>query len=158
MNIDEFLLNIHDSDVHLSAAKDAVPVRTAPETMDALFYMPLLALSIMVIARKTPFRTMTLGRSVAALLIEHFPALRSSPPCLENSITLRRRCADALAFLEAAQLVVVSEDHERTIVLSEIGKKHFDTRTREASDLGLLARQLRITQERVKARFGADGR
>jgi hypothetical protein len=35
-------------------------------------------------------------------------ALRRSPHGIETSLTLRRRCADALAFLEAAKLAVVS--------------------------------------------------
>jgi hypothetical protein len=157
MNVDEFLISIAVSDVRLVTPDDAVSRRSAPETMDALFYMPLLAISVMVIARRTPFRTVALGRSVAALLVEHFSALRRSTHGLETSITLRRRCADALAFLEASQLVAVSEDRERTITLTDKGKKHIDGCMREAGDLGLLMRQLRMTQERVKARFGIDG-
>ncbi|HTF68755.1 MAG TPA: hypothetical protein VK638_39355 [Edaphobacter sp.] len=158
MNVDEFLINVATSDVRLALADDVAPRRKAPETVDALFYMPLLAISMMIIARRTPFRTVALGRSVAALLVEHFSSLRRSTHGLETSITLRRRCADALAFLEASQLVSVSEDRERTVVLTDLGKKHVDGGMREASDLGLLMRQLRTSQERVKARFGTDGR
>jgi hypothetical protein len=158
MNVDEFLVSVAASDVRLSTGDETVSRSRAPETMDALFYVPLLALSVMIIARRTPFRTVALGRSVAALLVEHFSALRRSTHGLGTSITLRRRCADALAFLEVAQLVTVSEDRDRIITLTDIGKKHIDGCMREPSDLGLLMRQLRITQERVKARFGTDGR
>ncbi len=158
MNVDEFLVSVATSELRLALADEVVPRRNAPETMDALFYMPLLAISMMIIARRTPFRTVALGRCVAALLVEHFSALRRSTHGLETSITLRRRCADALAFLEASQLVAVSEGRERTVVLTDKGKKHIDSGMRETSDLGLLMRQLRISQERVKARFGTDGR
>jgi hypothetical protein len=157
VNVDDFLESVSATDLRLYTVKaEALPGR-APETMDAMFYMPLLALTVMVIARRTPFRTVALGRSVAMLLVENFSALSHSTHGLETSITLRRRCADALAFLEASRLVMVSDDGERTVTLTALGRKRFDTCLRDPSDLGLLVRQLRITQERVKARFGADG-
>lgn len=158
MNIDDFLKNVSAADLRLSPAKASAPQVRAPETMDALFHLPLLALAVMVIARRTPFRTIVLGRSVAMLLGEHFAALRRSSHGLETSLTLRRRCADALAFLEAAGLAEVSRDHERTITLTEVGKSHIDRSGRDATDLGLLIRQLRITQERVRARIGNNER
>jgi hypothetical protein len=158
MNVDEFLESVSAADLQLSTANvDAPPVR-APETIDALFHLPLLALAVMIIARQMPFRTVFLGRSVAMLLIEHFAALRHSPHGLETSLTLRRRCADVLAFLEAAGLATVSQDQERMVTLTLAGKNHIDRRGRDASDLGLLIRQLRITQERVRARVGDDER
>ena len=157
MNVDDFLESVAATDLRFYTVKaEGLPGR-APETMDALFYMPLLALTVMVIARRTPFRTVALGRSVAMLLVENFSALSHSTHGLETSITLRRRCADALAFLEASRLVMVSDDGERTVTLTDLGRKRFDNCLRDPSDLGLLVRQLRITQERVKARFGADG-
>jgi hypothetical protein len=158
VNVDDFLESVAATDLRLSTVNAVASPGRAPETMDALFYMPLLALTVMVIARRTPFRTVALGRSVAMLLVEHFVALRQSPHGLETSITLRRRCADALAFLESAGLAMVSEDRERTITLTQAGKKHIDGCMRDTSDLGLLMRHLRITQERVKARFGTDDR
>src|SRR5258706_15348375 len=126
--------------------------------MAALFHFPLLALAVMIIARRTPFRTVVLGRNVALLLVEHFVALRRSPHGLETSLTLRRRCADALAFLEASGLATLSQDNQRIVTLTQAGKIHLDRSGRDATDLGLLIRQLRITQERVKARTGNDER
>jgi hypothetical protein len=112
----------------------------------------------MVIARRTPFQTVELGRSVAMLLIEHFGALRRLEHGLDTSLTLRRRCADSLAFLEAAGLVMVSTDQRRVIELTLAGRTHIDRAARDVSDLGLLIRQLRISQERVRARIGSDER
>jgi hypothetical protein len=149
MDVDAFLESISTSGLRLTAAgTDALRAR-APETMDALFHLPLLALAMMVIARRTPFRTVALGRNVAMLLVEHFSALRR---------TLRRRCADALAFLEAAKLVAVSPDSRRDVTLTPEGKRHLDRAAREANDLGLLVRELARNQERVKARIGANER
>jgi hypothetical protein len=124
--------------------------------MDALFHLPLLALAAMIIARRTPFRTAVLGRNVAMLLVEHFAALRRSPHGLETSLTLCRRCADALAFLEAAGLALISQDRQRIVTVTQAGKNHIDRAARDATDLGLLVRQLRINQERVMARIGDE--
>lgn len=158
MDVDAFLESVSAANLRLSAAGgDSLRAR-APERMDALFHLPLLALTVLVIARKTPFRTMALGRSVAMLLVEHFKALQRSPHGLETSLTLRRRCADALAFLEAANLVSISTDSRREITLTTEGKKNLDRGARDPNDLGLLIRELLRNQERVKARVGGDGR
>jgi hypothetical protein len=156
MDVDAFLESVSAADLRLAGNTVGAPPRRGPETMDALFHLPLLALAVMVIARRTPFRTVALGRNVAMLLVEHFGALRRSPHGLETSLTLRRRCADALAFLEAAGLAAVSPDQRRVITLTQVGRTHMDRAGREASDLGLLIRQLRTNQERVKARIGGQ--
>jgi hypothetical protein len=158
MDVDDFLEKVSGAGLRLpSTSAGAVPGHS-PETVDALFHKPLLALATMVIARNTPFPSMILGQNVAMLLAEHFTALRHSTHVLEMSFTLRRRCAEALAFLEAAKLVAISGDRQRTISLTPAGKAHIDSSGRNASDLGLLIRRLRITQERVRARVGNNER
>lgn len=156
MDVDAFLESVSKSELRLTAASSSELRAHPPETMDALFHLPLLALAMMVIARRTPFRTVALGRNVAMVLVEHFSALRRSPRGLKTSLTLRRRCADALAFLEAAKLVAVSPDSRREVTLTLAGKRHLDRAAREASDLGLFIRDLIRNQERVKARLGDD--
>jgi hypothetical protein len=155
MDVDSFLESIAATDVIMSPMGSRPPGR-APETIDALFHLPLLALATMVIARRTEFRTMVLGRNIAMLLIEHFAALRRSPHGLETSLTLRHRCADALAFLEATGLATISRDSRRIVALTDTGKTNLDRAARDQSDLGLLVRQLRINQERVLARNGDE--
>lgn len=156
MDVDVFLENVSESGLRLTAADTGALRARAPETMDALFHLPLLALAVMAIARRTPFRTVALGHNVALLLVEHFSALRRSPHSLETSLTLRRRCADALAFLEAAKLAAVSPDSRREVTLTVEGKRYFDRAAREANDLGLLLRELLRNQERVKVRVGDE--
>jgi hypothetical protein len=133
-------------------------LRSAPETIDALFHLPLLALVMMVIGTQATLSTVLLGRKVAWLLVEHFGALRRSPHGLETSLTLRRRCADALAYLEAAKLVNVSNNEAREITLTQVGKDRLKVASRDTSDLGTLIRQLRISQRRVMGRVGIDER
>jgi hypothetical protein len=155
MNIDAFLERISERNLSLPATRESTTGR-APERVDALFHLPLLALAVMVIARRKPFRTTVMGSEVALLLTEHFTALKHTPHALETSLTLRRRCADALAFLEAAGLVVISPDRLRTVTLSSASKSNLDRATRDATDLGLLVRQLKVTQDRVIARIGDE--
>jgi hypothetical protein len=155
MNVDAFLERISERNLSLPATPERAG-RRAPERVDALFHLPLLALAIMVVARRKEFRTTILGSNVALLLTEHFTALKNTPHVLETSLTLRRRCADALAFLEAAGLVAVSPDRQRTVTLSAEGKANLDRAMRDTTDLGLLVRQLRVTQDRVVARIGDE--
>ena len=63
-----------------------------------------------------------------------------------------------LAFLEAAKLVAVSPDSRRDVTLTPEGKRHLDRAARKTSDLGLLIRELRRNQGRVRVRMGADER
>src|ERR1700684_4255341 len=155
MNVDAFLERISERNLSLPATRESTN-RRAPERIDALFHLPVLALAIMVIARRKQFMTTVLGSNVALLLTEHFTALKHTPHALETSLTLRRRCADALAFLEAAGLAAVSADRLRTVTLSSEGRTNLDRATRDATDLGLLVRQLKITQDRVIARIGDE--
>lgn len=158
MDVDAFLESVSATGLRLPVPAVATAGR-APETMDALFHLPLLALAVMVIARRTLFQTSALGRKVAMLLVENFKALHRSQSGLATSLTLMHRCADAVAFLEAVGLVTVSQDRRRVITLTPAGKTHLDRAGRDdKSDLGLLIRQLRINQERVKARIGGDER
>jgi hypothetical protein len=156
MDVDAFLELVTPSEIRLSVpGDDAVQVRP-PEKADALFHLPLLALAIMVIARHASFRTVALGRMVAVLLVEHFSALRTSPHGLETSVTLRRRCADALAFLEAAGLTVVTDDTLRYVSLTPSGKSHLELALRDTTDLGMFVRQMRRSHDRALMRFGDE--
>ena len=154
MNVDAFLESVSEKELKLRPQDGAALRARAPESIDALFHLPLLALAVMVIARRTPFQTFAMGRSAALLLAEHFSALRRSPHGLQTSLTLRRRCADALAFLEAAGLVTVSADGRRDVALSPAGRQHLDKMSRDRTELGLFVRQLRVSHERAKARVG----
>ena len=158
MDVDAFLQSISAADLQLPRTSTATASAHAPETIDALFHLPLLALAVMVIVRRKPFLTLDLGRNVAMLLVEHFSGLRHSPHGLETSLTLCRRCAHALAFLEAGGLAIVSQNPQRIVSLTPNGKKHLDRAGRNGDDLGMLVRQLRTNQERVRARIGGNER
>jgi hypothetical protein len=126
----------------------------APEAVDALFHLPLLALAILTIVRRETLQTTNVGRRVAALLVEHFVGLRNSAHALETSLTLRRRCVSALVLLELVGLVTVSQDRWRFIEMTPPGRKSLDNARQQPDDLGFLVRGLRIAQDRSAARIG----
>lgn len=156
MDVDAFLDLVSADHLQLGVPGNEVARVRPPEKADALFHLPLLALAIMVVARYSSFRTVALGRTIATLLLEHFVALRSSPHGLETSVTLRRRCADALAFLEAAGLTAVTDDGLRYVSLTASGKAHLDLALRDTTDLGMFVRQLRRSHERALVRSGDE--
>ncbi|MFN7982999.1 MAG: hypothetical protein U0Q11_14165 [Vicinamibacterales bacterium] len=141
-------LRLPAGDAYARSATDA------PEAVDALFHLPLLALAIMTIAAREKFQTVNLGKRVAALLVEHFVALRNSAHAMDTSLTLRRRCVSALVLLEIVGLVAVSRDRWRFIEVTPDGRKSLNDARRAADDLGLLVRGLRIAQDKSSARIG----
>src|SRR5262245_6449361 len=118
MNLDALLEDIGNADVRFPVPEGRIAPRGAPETVDALFHLPLLAIAIMTASRDAPFSTVALGRVIAGILVERFAALRNTSTVLERSVTLRRRAVEALVFLELAGLVVVSDDERREISIS----------------------------------------
>jgi hypothetical protein len=155
MDLDALLAQIGDTETRFPiTAKDLLDAR-APERVDALFDLPLLAVSILAIARHKPFRTVDLGSSVIRLLVERFSALRDATRALDRSVTLRRRSVEALVFLETTGLVDVSQDDRRVISLTPDAKLKLDRMRRSDGDLGLMLRQLRSAQGRAVSRRGS---
>jgi hypothetical protein len=156
-DLELFLERAGDMRLRLPGGESYADAATgAPEAVDALFHLPLLALAIMTIARREKLQTVNLGRRIAGLLVEHFGALRNAAHAMDTSLTLRRRCVSALVLLEIVGLVSVSRDRWRFIELTPVGKKCLDEARLPATDLGLLVRGLRIAQDKSAARIGTE--
>jgi hypothetical protein len=158
IDIDTFRERVSGTALRLPPIDSAGIRSRVPETVDALFHLPLLGLAILTIARAKPFRTVNLGSFVASLLVEHFYALRQRAHSLEASLTLRRRCVNALVLLETLGLVTVSRDRKRIIELTTDGKSRLDKARMAEGDLGVLIRGLRGSHSRASARRGTDAR
>ena len=158
IDIDTFRERVSGAALRVPPIDPADMRSRVPETVDALFHLPLLALAIMTITRSKPFRTVNLGSFVAALLVEHFYALRQRAHTLEASLTLRRRCVNALVLLETVGLVTVTRDRKRIIELTPDGKARLDKARMAEGDLGVLIRGLRASHSRATARRGVDER
>jgi hypothetical protein len=119
--------------------------RVTGATVDGLFHVPLLALTILVIASssKLGLGTADVGSWATATLMRHFEELNLSRGRLRWSILIRRRCADALVFLEQAGLIVVREAPERAAYLTKEGRDFVRNAASGADEIGVLTRQLR---------------
>ena len=151
MNIDDFARDLTSNGFRLSVP-DTRGRHQSPSTVDALFHLPLLSLAVMVLAMQPRLSTRSVGNLVIQLLSEHFHALRRSGSAIDTSMTLRRRCADAVAFLERARLIVVAESDDRTIAISDLGRTRMRQIRHKPTDEGLLVRQLMSSRDRSASR------
>jgi hypothetical protein len=111
---------------------------------EALFHVPLLALCILVVAhgKTDALRVPDLSVWVSATLASHFSGIKDAGPRLKWSIPLRRRCADALVFLEIVGLVVVDQGHGRTVRVSGDGAAFLRKQRVRTDEVGVLVRGL----------------
>jgi len=118
--------------------------RAAGMTVDGLFYTPLLALTIIIISRakKSGLQTKDMATWTLGTLVKHFEALRIARGRIQWSVLLRRRCADALVFLEDTGLAGVHETPDRTIHLTIPGREFVGKLSRSSDEVGVLVRQL----------------
>jgi hypothetical protein len=116
----------------------------AKESTDSLFHTPLLALTILVIShlKKDRFATVDLTTWTLGTLSNHFESLRISRSRFHWSVSLRRRNADALVFLENLSLVKVEGNPNRILVITDLGRALFRKASRQPDEIGLLVRQL----------------
>lgn len=156
IDLDALRERVRNGNIRFPVPADGVPEASAPEAVDALFHLPLLALAILTAARQRPFQTVALGRTVARLFVARFAALRDTPTILERSVTMRRRAVEALVFLEATGLVTVSNDERREIALTEAGKVKLDRARRAEDERGFFLKQLRGAHDRAVARVGGQ--
>ena len=118
--------------------------RVAGAAGDGLFHIPLLALTILIVARgrKGGIPTADVGTWTLTTLTKHFESLKLSRHRIRWSVPLRRRCADALVFLENVGLIAVKEAPSRTLHMSLNGRTFIAKASRTGDELGLLVRQL----------------
>jgi hypothetical protein len=130
-------------DVHIRV--DSERLERAMKTPDEiLFQVPLLALTLLVIARATKGELLTADMTTwaCATLAWHFRGIRDARKRMDWSLALRRRCADALVFLENRGLVSVRETPERRITASADGFAFLRKALKETTELGTLVRAL----------------
>lgn len=112
---------------------------------DALFHLPLIALTILTIsaARRDGVPTAEVGTWAALTIQRTFNGLHVSAQRLRFSVVLRKRCAEALVFLEGAGLGTVTGTGTRIIHASATGKDLLrKLATDPESDAGVLVRGL----------------
>ncbi|HYX32754.1 MAG TPA: hypothetical protein VE954_06540 [Oligoflexus sp.] len=132
-------------------AKASVIIRVASDDLDeaepeyngeTLFYEPLIALAVLILT-SIKYGSLQSGRvsfCVSQILATIFPGFSPLKRRLEWSIVLKSRCADALCFLEASDLVKVTT--ERSISITERGRNFLSQRKNADAHFALLARSI----------------
>lgn len=118
---------------------------------EGLFFTPLLALTILVVASQVTddFTVSTVSTWCGGVLSQSFSGLKDSRRKLEWSLTLRHRCADAVLFLEINSFVKI-EGADHRVLVTESGKEFINRIMKKTDSFGLLARNLRRTTLNVK--------
>jgi hypothetical protein len=111
---------------------------------DALFHVPLIALTVLVLAVKSKksLRVMEAATWLGMVIANVFHGYRGARQNIRWSFVMRQRCVDALSFLELAGFIVITDDDERTIVATDVGKKMVRDLGQSESDVGVLIRGL----------------
>lgn len=118
--------------------------RAAKTPDEILFQVPILALTLLVLARakKGELLTSEMTTWTCATLARHFRDARDGRRRVDWSFALRRRCADALVFLENRGLVTVLEAPQRRVKASASGLDFLRKALKATSELGVLVRAL----------------
>lgn len=124
---------------------------------DGFFHVPLLAMCILIVARERTGALFTadVGTWVGATLTRHFFRKSSSNAKLAWSLPHRRRCAEALVFLEDIQLISVQGATERSLKLTPKGTETLRTFLRRPDEIGSLCQGL-IKSYRIVEHHGLE--
>lgn len=149
-SLDEIVAEATDANIRLLVNTDAL-ARVSGATVDGLFHTPLLAMTILVIARArgNGLPTTDIATWTLATLVKHFNPLRMARGRIQWSILLRRRCADALVFLENVGLVSIHETPTRTVIISLTGRDLMNRLFHRADEAGVLVRELERAERAV---------
>ncbi len=140
----QFGEDARNAGLHLKVDSERLDRVARVSDEDALFHVPLLALCILMVARTRTKALLTadVGAWVGATLTRHFSRKNSSNSKLAWSFPHRRRCAEALVFLEDLQLVVVEGSAERSLKLTQKGTETVRTFLSRPDDVGALCQGL----------------
>lgn len=142
-DLDEFAAEARKAELHLAVDAEGLN-RVMATSGDSLFYVPILAFCILVVARgkKGTLATADIAIWTAATLTRFFAGLAGARKKLEWSVPHRRRCADALVFLESVRLLRVEERPQRQIECTPEGMEFVRTTIARPDEVGLFCRSL----------------
>ena len=151
--LDEFSAAVGDATFRLRIDSENLD-RIARAGGAGLFHIPLLALCILVMARHkhASLPTADLAAWTGATLSSFFSGAHGARRKLEWSLEHRRRCADALVFLENVNLVSVQEVPARVVQCTEKGTECVRRLLHEPDEVGTLIRGIDRAHRAVQHR------
>jgi hypothetical protein len=141
--LQQFIEDARIKDLRLNVAAERLD-NAARSRHEGLFHVPLLAICILVVShRLTPkLRTSELASWTGATLGHYFYGAQAARRKLEWSLEHRKRCADALLFLENLELATIEEVPERQIRCTQAGLQFLNERTKKPDEIGTMIRGL----------------
>jgi hypothetical protein len=148
MNFEAFFEEVRSKNVQL-VFDNPFQGPTARLSNEALFHLPLLAITVLLLAKtKRKPRIDELGQLVGECFERTFVGFQGSSQHLGWSANLRVRTVRALTFLETAKLVAVDKSKGR-IVATEAGKEVIAAALDSASDLAYTLRVIERSYRNV---------
>jgi len=149
--LNEFAIRARDSGLHLHIDAQHLD-RVARLGNEGLFHVPLLALCILIVSqgKKGELCTADLAAWTGATLGNHFSGIDAARRKLEWSIQHRRRCADALVFLENVGLVTITQGQDRSVRCTDTGYTFVRKLLQQADETGVFCRSLERSYRAVE--------
>jgi hypothetical protein len=141
---DDLLAETRGLDIRLRVSAEHLD-RAARLSADGMFHIPLLALCMLVVAQsqRGALPTSDLAAWTGATLGRHFSNIQAAHRRLEWSLAHRRRCAEALVFLENVGLVTVNGTSTRQVRCEARGTEMLSDLVKRGDEAGLLVSGLR---------------
>jgi hypothetical protein len=142
-SLDEIAAAATAADVRLRINQAGL-ARASVQSGDELFQVPLIALAMLVVGRamRAGLATADVTTWTLSTLLRHAQVERGARDRIQWSAPLRRRCADALAFLENSKLVTVDEKGGRSMFVAADGHALIRKLSYSADESGVLIRSL----------------
>lgn len=143
ITLNEFVSSAEKANVRLTVNKDGL-VALGRVRDEAFFQSPLLSLCITVVSkeRNGQLSTSDAPAWVGATLTRHFDNSTAIRRQLEWSLDYRRRCADAIVFLENIGLIIVSGGDPRHITCTPRADRFLREARLYENEIGVLVRAL----------------
>jgi hypothetical protein len=143
--LDDLLAEARGANIQLRVSTEHLD-RAARLSADGMFHIPLVALCMLVVAQSQRGTLATSDLAAAwtgATLGRHFSNIQAAHRRLEWSLAHRRRCAEALVFLENVGLVTVNGPSNRQVKCEARGTAMLSDLVRRGDEAGLLVSGLR---------------
>jgi hypothetical protein len=149
--LDELASQAREIGLHLRVNAEHLD-RVARMGAVGLFHVPLLALCILIVShgKKGELSTSDLASWTGATLGHYFSGIEAARRRLEWSLAHRRRCADALVFLENLSLIDINQGQARTLKCSQTGNEFLRKLFDQGDETGVLCRGLERSYRAVE--------
>jgi hypothetical protein len=153
--LDDLLAGARGANIHLRVSTEHLD-RAARLSADGMFHIPLLAMCMLVVAhaQRGTLSTADLAAWTGATLGRHFSNIQAAHRKLEWSLAHRRRCAEALVFLENVGLATVNVNGTQTrqVKCAPSGSVLLADLVKRGGEAGLLVSGLRRAYVAVEHR------